>query len=424
MNRVLKGDIVYSRSKTSLQSCKDGYLVIEEGRCRGVFEKLPEKYQEIPLEDYTGHLIIPGLVDLHLHAPQYTFRSLGMDLELLEWLNTHTFPQESRYQDLEYAKKAYEMFAEDMRRSETTRAVIFATIHPEATELLMDLMEESGICSYVGKVNMDRNSPDILCESSSYESLRATRQWLENTKDRYQRTKPILTPRFIPSCSDELMRGLGQLAREYGLPLQSHLSENKSEIAWVQELCPWSSCYGDAYDKAGAFGGEIKTIMAHCVWCPDEELELMKKRGVFVAHCPESNANLSSGIAPVRRYLDEGIPTGLGSDVAGGTVLSIFKAMELAVQTSKLRWRLCDSSLKPLTVPEVFYMATAGGGAFFGKVGSFEDGFEADALVLDESRVPTPLFAELSLEERLERMIYLGCEQDIIHKYVAGCQLF
>ena len=106
MNRVLKGDIVYSRSKTSLQSCKDGYLVIEEGRCRGVFEKLPEKYQKIPLEDYTGHLIIPGLVDIHLHAPQYTFRSLGMDLELLEWLNTHTFPQESRYQDLEYAQKA------------------------------------------------------------------------------------------------------------------------------------------------------------------------------------------------------------------------------------------------------------------------------------------------------------------------------
>ena len=96
MNRVLKGDIIYSRSRTNLQSCKDGYLVIEEGKCRGVFEKLPEKYQEIPLEDYTGHLIIPGLVDLHLHAPQYTFRSLGMDLELLEWLNTHTFPQESR----------------------------------------------------------------------------------------------------------------------------------------------------------------------------------------------------------------------------------------------------------------------------------------------------------------------------------------
>ena len=164
--------------------------------------------------------------------------------------------------------------------------------------------------------------------------------------------------------------------------------------------------------------------MAHCVWCPDEEIELMKKRGVFVAHCPESNTNLSSGIAPVRRYLDEGIPTGLGSDVAGGSVLSIFKAMELAVQTSKLRWRLTDSSLKPLTVPEVFYMATAGGGAFFGKVGSFEDGFEADALVLDESRVPTPLFEELSLEERLERMIYLGSEHDIIHKYVAGTQLF
>ena len=424
MNRILKGDIVYSQSETKLSSFRNGYLVIEGDRCRGVFEKIPEKFKDFPLEDYTGHLIIPGLVDLHLHAPQYTFRSVGMDLELLEWLNRHTFPQESRYGDLDYAKKAYEIFANDMRKSATSRAVIFATIHRESTELLMDLMEKTGISSYIGKVNMDRNAPDFLCEESAKKSLEDTKVWLEDTKNKYQRTKPVLTPRFIPSCSDELMKGLGRMAGEYHVPVQSHLSENRSEIAWVKELCPWSTSYGDAYDKTGTFGSQSPAIMAHCVWCSDDEIELLKKRGTFIAHCPESNANLSSGIAPVRRYLNEGIHVGLGSDVAGGTVLSIFRAMQLAVQSSKLRWSMVDDSLQPLTVPEVFYMATAGGGAFFGKVGKLEEGYEADVLVLDEGRIPTPIMEELELEERLERMIYLGSDSDILHKYVAGNQLF
>ena len=424
MNRILKGDIVYSESRDRLRAQKDGYLVMEDGVVLGVFEQLPAEYREVPFEDYTGHLVIPGLVDLHLHAPQYTFRCLGMDLELLEWLDTHTFPQESRYADPEYAREAYGIFAEGLRRSATTRAVIFGTIHEEATEILMELLEESGVHSYVGKVNMDRNSPDILCEASAEASLEATRRWLKHTEGRYKHTRPILTPRFIPSCSDELMGGIGKLARQYALPVQSHLSENQSEIAWVKELCPWSSCYGDAYDKAGVFGSETPAIMAHCVWCPEEEIELMKKRGTFIAHCPESNANLSSGIAPVRRYLEEGLSVGLGSDVAGGTALSIFKAMELAIQASKLRWRLVDESLKPLTAAEAFYLGTAGGGSFFGKVGTFRKGYEADVLVLDEGRIPTPLMKDLGPVERLERFIYLGTERDILHKYVAGEQLF
>lgn len=424
MKRVLKGDIVYSETKDRLREYRNGYLVIEDGISRGVYETLPEIYQSWPLEDYTGHLIIPGLTDLHLHAPQYTFRAMWMDLELLEWLNTHTFPQESRYRDRDYAKQAYHIFAEDMRRSGTTRAAVFATIHREATEILMDELEATGLRTYVGKVNMDRNSPEILCESSAEASLEETERWLSEIKGRYRYTKPILTPRFIPSCSDALMRGLGAMAASYGLPVQSHLSENKSEIAWVQELCPWSSSYGDAYDQTGTFGGENPAIMAHCVWCPEEEIALMKQRGTFIAHCPASNANLSSGIAPVRRYLDEGLRVGLGSDIAGGTRLSLFKAMEEAVQMSKLRWRLVDEGLKPLTTPEVFYMATVGGGAFFGKVGSFAEGYEADVLVLDEGRIPTPLMEDLRVSERLERFIYLGEEQDILHKYVAGERLF
>ena len=148
----------------------------------------------------------------------------------------------------------------------------------------------------------------------------------------------------------------------------------------------------------------------------------MKERGTFIAHCPQSNTNLSSGIAPVRRFIDEGISVGLGSDVAGGACTGIFRAMADAIQVSKLRWRLVDESQKPLTVEEAFYLGTLGGGAFFGNVGSFEEGYELDALVLDDSRCPHPL--ELSLKERLERFIYLGYDRCIVGKYVAGRKIF
>lgn len=190
----------------------------------------------------------------------------------------------------------------------------------------------------------------------------------------------------------------------------------------MQELAPQSRFYGDAYDRFGLFGGEVPTIMAHCVHCPPEEVELMKERGVYIAHCPQSNANLTSGAAPVRRFLDQDMRVGLGSDIAGGTVLSIFRAMAEAIQTSKLRARLTGDGLKPITMEEAFFMGTKGGGSFFGKVGSFEEGYEADAIVLDESRIPHP--QKLTVKERLERFLYLSGDDWVLHKYVKGRRLF
>ena len=421
---ILKGDILYSETPEALSAKKDSVLIIENGVSMGVYPSVPASYTGLPVHDYTGHLIIPGLVDLHLHAPQYAFRGMWMDEELLDWLNRHTFPMEARYKEPAFAKEAYTLFAKDIRHSATTRAVIYSTLHADATLCLADLMEETGIVSFVGKVNMDRNAPEILIEASAEESLNETKRWLDAMKDGYRRTYPILTPRFIPSCSDALLEGLGELAKQAHLPVQSHLSENHSEIAWVKDLCPWSRHYGDAYDRFGLFGAHGKAIMAHCNHSSPEEIALMKARGTFVAHCPDSNANLASGIAPVRRFLDEGVRVGLGSDVAGGATLSMFTIMREAIQHSKLRWRLVDGELPWLTFAEAFYLSTAGGGAFFGKVGSFKEGFEADALVLSEESNQTPLMEELTLEERLERFVYTGHEGALLHKYVRGEQLF
>ena len=415
---ALKGDICYSTDLTKMETMEQGFLVCKNGVVEGVYQELPKEYESMEIHDCGKKLIIPGLVDLHMHAPQYTYRGLHMDLELLEWLNSYTFPAESKYADTEYALETYGRFVDRMVKSATTRACIFATIHKDATLILMELLEKAGLHTMVGKVNMDRNSPDYLREESVEQAARDTKDWIIEAKQRFKNNVPMLTPRFTPSCSDELMTELKKLQTEFHLPFQSHLSENRGEIEWVKELCPYAKYYGQAYSHFGLFGGDCPTVMAHCIYSGEEEIRDMKKQGVYIAHCPESNMNVVAGIAPVRKYLEEGLHVGLGSDVAGGATENLFVAMMHAIQVSKLRWRLVDDTLAPLTVAEVFYMATKGGGTFFGNVGSFEKGYEFDAVVLDDSHIPDQ--DGLTITERLERFIYLNQEADVKEKYVAG----
>ena len=418
---ALKGDICYSKSLAELATVEQGYLVCKDGVVEGVYQELPEEYREIPVKDYGKQLIIPGLVDLHMHAPQYTYRGLHMDLELLEWLNSYTFPAEAKYENPEYARKMYGKFVDRMVKSATTRACIFGTIHVEATLILMELLEEAGLHTMVGKLNMDRNSPDYLRETSAKKSAEDTVRWVQEAQKRFRNNKPILTPRFTPSVTDEVMEELKKIQKEFRLPFQSHLSENRGEIEWVKELCPYAKYYGQAYSHFGLFGGDCPTVMAHCIYSCEEEIRDMKEQGVYIAHCPESNMNVVAGIAPVRRYLQEGLHVGLGSDVAGGATENLFTAMMHAIQVSKLRWRLVDDTLAPLTAPEVFYLATKGGGEFFGNVGSFEEGYEFDAVILDDSEIPNQ--EGLTIPERLERFIYLNQEKDVKAKFVAGKQV-
>ncbi|MCR5527341.1 MAG: amidohydrolase family protein [Lachnospiraceae bacterium] len=420
---VIKGDIAYNKALKEIQTYKDGYLVCVDGICKGAFQKLPEEYKSLPLKDYTGKLIVPGMTDLHVHAPQYTFRGIGMDLELLDWLNQHTFPEEAHYSDIEYAKKAYAYFSHDLMRSFTTRAVVFATMHTEATIELMDQLEKTGVISYVGRVNMDRNGGEGLQEESAEASLKGTLEWLEAIEGKYERTMPIITPRFIPSCSDELMKGLGKLSEEKKLRIQSHLSENKSEVAWVKELVPESDCYARAYEMFDNMGTEDRpTIMAHCVYSDEREMEILKKHGAYVAHCSDSNMNLTSGIAPVRKFLEAGINVGIGTDVAAGSSMNMLKAILNAIQASKMYYRLVDENVKQLSFEEAFYLATEGGGKYFGKVGSFKEGYDFDALVLDDSAMYS--MRELSVRERLERTCYNDADVYILHKFVQGNNVF
>ena len=322
-----------------------------------------------------------------------------------------------KYLNPAYAERMYCRFVRDLWRFGTMRACVFATIHTDSTRLLMRLFEEAGMGALVGKVGMNRNCPEGLSESvedmvQGYEALIAEYNNPEAL------VRPIITPRFIPSCTPEMLQACGELAAKYGLPVQSHLSENWDEIAMVKSLEKESTCYGDAYNRYGLFG-QTPTVMAHCVWTEGEELELMKRQGVMVAHCPTSNFNVASGMAPIRQFLDEGLSVGLGSDISGGHDLNIFRMMVYAIQVSKMHYQQ-NHEKAFLTLSEAFWIATKSAGSFFGRVGSFEPGYEFDALVINDSELNHD---DYSLLHRLERYTYLGDDRQIEHRFCCGKEI-
>jgi Cytosine deaminase and related metal-dependent hydrolases len=415
--RIYKAQILFTKERTRFEVMPDGYIAVENGTIIGVYEQLPASLAGQPVTDFGDKLLIPAMNDIHVHAPQYRNLGIAMDLELLPWLDNYTFPEESKYSDTEYAERMYRRFVRDLWRFGTMRTVAFATVHRDSTRLLMNLFLEAGMGARVGKVDMNRNCPEALCQSVE-DAVRDNEALIAEYAKPDALVSPIITPRFVPSCTPEMLQACGELARKYNLPVQSHLSENRNEIAWVQDLEPESRYYGDAYRRYGLFG-DTPTIMAHCVWTDGDELALMRDKQVMVAHCPTSNLNLASGMAPIRKFLNEGVPVGLGSDISGGHDLSIFKMIVYAIQISKMRY--CqDKSLPFLTLPEAFWIATKSAGRFFGQVGSFEPGYEFDALVIDDSELNHDNY---SLLHRLERFIYLGDDRQIVRRFCRGQEI-
>lgn len=407
---ILKGNIVSAPTLGQLDIVENGYLVAEDGIIQGVFAQLPEQYAGHTVHDYRQKLIVQACTDLHLHAPQYPMMGLGMDLPLLDWLDTYTFPLEAKMADTTYARKIYRQLAKELIENGTTQVCMFSSLHREATLILMEELENAGVTGYVGKVNMDRNSGDILQETTE-ESMAETAQWLEDCK-RFTHVHPMITPRFTPSCTDELMVYLGELVKEKDLPVQSHISENDKEIAWVRELHPDCAQYWQSYAKFGLWTD--KTVMAHCVWSDAQERQAMKDAGVTVAFCANSNTNICSGVMPVRTMLDEGLQVGLGSDIAGGHQLAMHDVVASSIATSKVA--TMTTGAKPLTVAEGWYLGTSGGSQFFGQAPGFVKGNPLHALVVDDSALP----GLDSVEARFERSIYRRQPNAITTVWSAG----
>lgn len=413
--KLLKGNIIHAPKLGQLETLEHGCMMLQEdGTIMEIRPEAPDLFDG-EVYDYGDKLILQSFVDMHLHAPQYPMLGIGMDLPLLEWLQTYTFPTEARFSDPEYARRVYHKLAQELIANGTTRVCMFGTMHTDSTLILMEELEQAGVTGFVGKVNMDRNGGANLQETtvgSEEETLRFLKKAIT-----FPHVHPILTPRFTPSCTDDLMAFLGELGQENGLYVQSHLSESKAEIEWVRGLHPECKQYWETYEKYGLW--KDHTVMAHCVHSDAREREAIKEAGVVVAHCADSNISLCSGICPVREMLEEGIWVTLGSDIAGGSALPMYRAITTSIQASKVRHFQEAAAPAFLTVPEGYYLGTTSGHRYFGAGDGFSVGDKLHAIVVDDSDFAEPTRA-LTLSERLERALYQMSSENICSVWSEG----
>lgn len=411
---ILHGDIIYSKSEENLAVFEDSYIAVENGMVEGIYEQLPEQFADVDIIDYGRSLIIPAFSDLHIHAPQYAQRGTGMDLLLPDWLSSYTFPEEAKFSDNEYAEIIYSQLVDDMIKNGTFHASVFATIHNSSALILAGIMEKKGLSGYVGKVNMDRNSPEYLCETTAG-SLKDTEEFISSFASN-SAVRPILTPRFAPTCSKELMYGLGKLAAKYGCGMQSHIVESRWEAAESVRLFPECSCDTEIYEKTGLLENG-KSLLAHFIFPSDTDIEIANKYGCVAVHCPDATNNIIAGIAPVHALREKGISVALGTDIGAGHRPAVYSQTASAIRLSKLKEFYEGGENKTISFRRAFYMATKAGGCFFGKFGSFEKGYRFDAIVLDGLEDNG---TRLTAEDRLERFCYIGDDRNFKARYIAG----
>ncbi|XP_017034394.1 guanine deaminase [Drosophila kikkawai] len=440
MTTAYLGTIVHTKSFGEFESFENGFLAVDSsGKIIGVGKDYQEwisrnpgkktDLTEVTLSDY--QFLMPGFVDCHIHAPQYAQIGLGLDMPLLDWLNTYTFPLEAKFSDQKYAQQVYENVVSATLRSGTTLASYFATNNLESTLILAREAVRQGQRALIGKVCSNCNSPDYYVEETEH-SICATISFVEEIKKLGSPlVLPTITPRFALSCSKELLKELGDIAKRFDLHIQSHISENLAEIEVVKDI--FKTSYAGAYDEAGLLTN--KTVMAHGVHLEDDEVELLKTRGTSVAHCPASNTMLSSGLCDVQRLINAGVTVGLGTDVSGGNSVSIQDALLRSLDVSKhldffkkqnIRGsgeaKTPDPTYVQLKYKQALYLATLGGAKALSLdhlTGNFVVGKEFDALLIDVSVVDRPA-RPLNVDELLEKFIYTGSDRNILEVFVAG----
>ncbi len=339
-----------------------------------------------------GAVVLPGFVDLHTHAPQYPQLGTALDAPLETWLHTHTFPLEARFADTAFAERAYAALVADLLANGTTTAVYFATIHQAATRLLVDLCLRLGQRALVGKVAMDRDCPEYYRDASVEDGLEGTRALIDYTRahpDNRGLVRPLVTPRFVPACSDDLLRGLGAIARDTGCAVQTHCSESDWQHAHV--LARFGRSDTEVLDGFSLLtpGG----VLAHGTRLGASDMDRIAARGAGIAHCPLSNAYFGNAVFPLRAALAKSVRIGLGTDISGGPSASMLESCRMAVTASRMLEDGVDPDLPPsrrgrpgsrVSIIEAFHLATAGGADVLGlPVGRFAPGCRFDAILVD-----------------------------------------
>jgi guanine deaminase len=398
-------------------------VVLAEADAAGSLLRLP-----------SGHVAIPGLVDLHIHAPQYPQLGTALDVPLEVWLQERTFPLEARYADLSFAEPAYAALVGDLLALGTTTAVLFATIHQDATRLLADICLEQGLRAVIGKVAMDHPEacPDYYRDASAEAALAATTSFIDYVRghaaNRDGLVLPAITPRFIPSCTDGLLAGLGALAREAQCHVQTHCSESDWEHGAV--LSRYGRSDAESLDRFGLM--RRHTVLAHGNFVSDGDMDLIGARGAGIAHCPLSNIYFSNAVFPLRRALEKRLHVGLGTDISGGPSASLLDACRTAVAASRLLADGVDARLPPsgrgrsgaaIDWRTAFHLATAGGGeALDLPVGTFAPGQQFDAVSIDTGH-PQGTIRVFSIDDNetvLQKIIYGASRANLADVWVGG----
>lgn len=416
---IYKGTVIYTDTPDKLTVIRNARVAVNNGIIEGVFEDaIPDKYKEIKVTDFGDALIIPAFSDLHIHAPQFVERGVGMDCLLFDWLNNYTFPQESRFKDTEYASTIYAQLIYEFLKHGTFHTALFTTIHYDSCDLLFRMLMESGMYAYSGKINMDMNSPEYYVEETG-KSLEDTERFIIEHKDLSDHVKPIIIPRFAPTCSRELLQGLGKLAEKYDLGLHTHLVESKAEAAWSKELFPDCASDGEIYEKLGLLKGKGPKLFAHVIFPTETEERILKQYDCISIHCPDSTSNITAGIMPSSTMMNNGFKIALGSDIGGGHFMGMYRQIARSVQISKMK-EFYEPDYKRLVLSQAFYMATVTGGSVFGKIGKIKPGYTFNALVLDNIQDEGYL---LTPEECLERFCYAGDDRNITYRFINGIEI-
>lgn len=387
------------------------------------------------VEHGAGSILMPGLVDLHIHAPQWPQLGKALDEPLEVWLQKYTFPLEARYADIDFAREVYRDLVRSLLAHGTTTAVYFATTHVEASVALAEICLEEGQRAFVGKVAMDdpEQCPDYYRDASAGQALADTRAFIERVRvlagvdDALVR--PIITPRFIPSCTDELLEGLGRLAAETGCLVQTHCSESDWERDFVQ------SRHGRTDSEVLRDFGLLRehTVLAHSNFVTDADLALIRDEGAAVAHCPLSNVYFANAAFPLRRALDMQVRTGLGTDISGGHSPSVLDGCRHALSASRSLAGGVDAGLPSgergaggdaVTVAEALWLATSGGGEALGlPVGRFAPGYRFDAVLVDTGRDASPIRRWPGLDtigDMAAKIVLNATRRDIAGVWVEG----
>ena len=401
---------------------EDGLLITEQGKVTwfGTWQEGQARItNEMEFAHYPDQLIVPGFIDTHIHFPQ-TEMVGAYGEQLLEWLNTYTFPTEMQFKDKKYADEIAHFFVNELLKNGTTTALVFCTVHPQSVDALFEAAERHQMRLIAGKVMMDRHAPEDLCdtaETAYTESKALIEKWHAKGRNLY-----AITPRFAPTSTPEQLEKAGQLKAEYpDVYVHTHLSENKNEIAWVKDLFPEQKGYLDVYHHYGLTGSQ--SVFAHCVHLEDAEWDCMHNTDSAIAFCPTSNLFLGSGLFPLKKTWEKNVKVGLGTDIGAGTSFSQLQTLNEAYKVQQLQG-------DKLSAFESLYHATLGGAKALNlddKLGNFNLGKEADFVVLNLNATALQTLRQQrakNIEDALFALFTMGDDRNVQATYVYGQKAF